>query len=224
MRTDTSRRSFVTAGLAMPVAGLATGSAPVASVTQNAAPQGMVAYRTLGKTGLRVSTVGFGCMITSDASVVERAVDMGITYFDTARLYQGGNNERMVGVVLKGKRDKVVLSTKSVSKTKAEALTDLDTSLKLLGTDHVDIWYMHGKDDPKDITDELFDAWETAKQQGKIRFIGLSTHQPNAVAGRVLQAGKHEVLLSVYNFAVGTGSAVISQIVNASSGKGFSLQ
>ncbi len=50
----------------------------------------------LGKTGLKVTSVGFGCMITSDASVIERAADIGITYFDTARVYQSGNNERMV--------------------------------------------------------------------------------------------------------------------------------
>ena len=57
-------------------------------------------YRTLGKTGLKVTTVGFGCMITSDPSVVQRAVELGITYFDTARGYQRGNNERMVGAAL----------------------------------------------------------------------------------------------------------------------------
>ena len=54
-------------------------------------------YRVLGKTGLKVTSVGFGCMITSDPSVIARALDMGITYFDTARGYQQGNNERMVG-------------------------------------------------------------------------------------------------------------------------------
>ena len=63
-----------------------------------------IEYRVLGKTGLKVTTVGFGCMITSDGSVIERAADMGITYFDTARVYQNGNNERMVGAALKNRR------------------------------------------------------------------------------------------------------------------------
>src|SRR5205085_5955099 len=96
-------------------------------------------YNPLGKTGLRVTTVGFGCMITSDGSVVERAADLGITYFDTARGYQGGNNERMVGAALKRKRKDIVLSTKTHAGNREEALRDLDTSLKELGTDFVDI-------------------------------------------------------------------------------------
>ena len=66
-------------------------------------------FRTLGKTGLRVSVLGFGCMTTSDPSVIEQAADAGINYFDTARGYQGGNNERMVGGALKSRRNKIVL-------------------------------------------------------------------------------------------------------------------
>ena len=56
---------------------------------------------TLGKTGMKITRLSFGCMTTSDQSVIERAADMGINYFDTARVYQGGNNERMVGAALK---------------------------------------------------------------------------------------------------------------------------
>jgi len=94
---------------------------------------------------LKVTTVGMGCMITSDGSVVERAADLGITYFDTARGYQSGNNERMVGAALKRKRKDITLATKSAAKTKEEALQELDTSLKTLGTDHVDIWFCTGR-------------------------------------------------------------------------------
>ena len=62
---------------------------------------------------MEVSEVAFGCMITSDQSVIERAADLGVNLFDTARGYQGGNNERLVGAALKGRRDKVYISTKS---------------------------------------------------------------------------------------------------------------
>jgi predicted aldo/keto reductase-like oxidoreductase len=163
-------------------------------------------YRTLGKTGLKVSTVGYGCMITSDSSVISRAVDMGITYFDTARGYQSGNNERMVGAALKGSRTKIVLSTKSESKTAAEAQAHLDTSLKELGTDYIDIWYMHARDTVEAIPDDQIAVWENAKKQGKIRHIGISTHNPAAIVDRVLAVGKFEVLLSTYNFTVGAGN------------------
>jgi hypothetical protein len=145
-------------------------------------------------------------MVTSDASVISRAVDMGITYFDTARVYSNGNNERMVGGALKGNRDKLVLSSKSVARTAAEARAHLDTSLKELGTDHLDIWYMHARDDAAAIPDELVAAWEDARKQGKIRHIGISTHKPNDIVNRVLEVGKFEVLLSTYNFAIGSAN------------------
>jgi predicted aldo/keto reductase-like oxidoreductase len=142
-------------------------------------------------------------MITSDSSVISRAVDLGITYFDTARGYQSGNNERMVGAALKGARDKIVLSSKSEAKTAPQAIAELDTSLKELGTDHLDIWYMHSRDTVAAIPDELVTVWENAKQQGKIRHIGISTHKPNDIVDRVLAVGKFEVLLSTYSFAIG---------------------
>ena len=70
-------------------------------------------YRIFGKTGLKVTSVGFGCMITSDPSVIAKAVDLGINYFDTARSYQHGNNERMVGAALGDRRKSVFVSSKS---------------------------------------------------------------------------------------------------------------
>jgi predicted aldo/keto reductase-like oxidoreductase len=209
MKPDSSRRNFLTAGLALPVAGMATtqsSQTPSPQAAKAAAPKPALAYRTLGKTGLKVTSVGFGCMITSDSSVISRAIDMGINYFDTARVYQSGNNERMVGACLKGSRNKVVLSSKSMARTRAEAMAHLETSLKELGTDHLDIWYMHSRDHAGAIPDELVATWEDARKQGKIRFIGVSTHNPNAIVDRVLQAGKFEVLLSTYNFAVGTAN------------------
>ena len=103
---DSSRRNFLLAGLACPPphrppARPRTTKAALRRPRFRRLPRGL-RYRTLGKTGLKVTAVGFGCMITSDASVIERAADIGITYFDTARVYQSGNNERMVGAALKG--------------------------------------------------------------------------------------------------------------------------
>jgi aryl-alcohol dehydrogenase-like predicted oxidoreductase len=130
-------------------------------------PKLELGYRVLGKTGLKVTSVGFGCMITSDPSVIERAADIGITYFDSARSYQNGNNERMVGAALKSKRTSITLSTKTGAKTKEEALKHIDTSLAELGTDHVDIWCLHGKSKPEDLTDELLDAQQMARRPAR---------------------------------------------------------
>ncbi|HTX39236.1 MAG TPA: aldo/keto reductase [Bryobacteraceae bacterium] len=206
MTRSASRRNFLAAGLTLPAA--ASASRYTDSPQQQTEPPTRPAapgfhYRILGKTGLKVTTIGFGCMITSDGSVVERAADLGITYFDTARGYQHGNNERMVGAALKKKRNDITLSTKTDGATKAEALADIDTSLKELGTDYVDIWYLHAKIRPEEITDELIDAQQTAKKAGKIRFAGVSTHSNQATMIPFLT--KHEnidVILTAYNFTM----------------------
>src|SRR5690242_5423617 len=176
-----SRRRFLAAGLTLPAAASASRTEEQAPPTpqRGSRPAAIVPafqYKTLGKTGLKVTTVGFGCMITSDQSVVERGADLGITYFDTARGYQGGNNERMVGAALKSKRKNIVLSTKTQARTKDEALLHIDTSLKELGTDYDDIWYLHARTSPSQVTDDLIEAQQIAKKAGKIRFAGVSTH------------------------------------------------
>lgn len=217
-----SRRTFLTVGLALPAVASATRSTdPGQQETPASASSGPVfQYRILGKTGLKVTTVGFGCMITSDGSVIERAADLGITYFDTARSYQQGNNERMVGAALKNKRKNITLSTKSGASTKADALTQLDTSLKELGTDHVDIWYLHGKSRPEEITDELIDAQQTARKAGKIRFAGVSTHSGQATLIPFLARDeKIDVILSAYNFTMDPAvTAAIEEAAKAGKG------
>ena len=203
MKTETSRRGFLAAGLALPAAGLSsTTSIPSAPalLLQQAGSKAAIQYRILGKTGLKVSTVGFGCMITSDPTVITKAVDMGITLFDTSRGYQGGQNERMVAAALGAKRKDIILTSKVDAKDKAGALAELATSLKELNTDHLDVWHLHGKNSPADISDDLLDAQRTAKQQGKIRFIGVSTHDLPAIVDRIIEA-KVDVVQPQYNFS-----------------------
>ncbi len=203
MKDETSRRNFLTAGLALPAAGLAsTTSGPLmpAALVQQATSSGAITYRTLGKTGLKVTTVGFGCMITSDAAVVARAADLGINYFDTSRNYQGGQNERMVAAALGARRKSVFLSSKTDGADKAGALAELETSLKELGTDYLDVWLIHLKDNPASISDDLVDALRTAKQQGKARFIGISTHRLPNVVDRVLET-KLDVVQPQFSFS-----------------------
>jgi len=205
VNSNSSRRNFLAAGLALPAAAKASRSA--ASGAGEPAPSAAAApgfrYRTLGKTGLRVTSVGYGCMITSDGSVIERAADLGITYFDTARGYSNGNNERMVGAALKRKRKDLVLSSKSHASTRDEALKDLDTSLKELGTDWLDIWCLHAKTRPSEVADELIEAQQMAKKAGKIRFAGVSTHsgQPELMPFLSKHA-KVDVILTSYNFTM----------------------
>jgi aryl-alcohol dehydrogenase-like predicted oxidoreductase len=215
MKMESSRRSFLAAGLALPVAGAAAESPTPAPAPQQAkghAPQ--LSYRTLGKTGMKVTSVGYGCMITSDSSVIARAVDMGINYFDTSRNYQNGQNERMVGAALGTNRENIFLSSKCDEKTGAGILAELDTSLKELNTDHLDVWYLHGLGSAAQITDDLVEAQRKAKQQGKVRFIGVSTHTLPAIVDRVIET-RLDVVLAQYNFtspeAYGAGLDKLSQ-------------
>jgi hypothetical protein len=202
MNSRASRRNFLAAGLALPSAALATPQRPQAPpAARPASPR--LAFRTLGKTGLKVTSLSFGCMTTSDSSVIERAADIGIVHFDTARSYQNGNNERMVGAAIKGKRPRIVLSSKSAGKTRQEAENDLNTSLRELGTDYLDIWYLHARNTPEDVTDELLDLQRAAKQAGKIRFAGVSTHfNMDQMLAHLVQRGRTDVVLTTYNFSM----------------------
>ncbi len=198
---ETSRRNFLLAGLALPAALDTVDFGPMSP--QNKEPVKLT-YRSLGKTGLKPTSVGFGCMITSDQSVVEKAADLGINYFDTARGYQNGNNERMVGAALKSKRKDLIISTKTMSRTKEEALQHIDMSLKELGTDYVDIWHLHMKNKPEDLADGLLEAQQIAKQAGKARFLGVSTHAfPDLLPTVLAKAPHFDVVLSMYNFTMG---------------------
>jgi hypothetical protein len=224
MKSNSSRRDFLCSGLALPVAGLASTVGFGKATIQSSSPPSLasapkLAYRAIGKTGLKVTSVGFGCMVTSDASVIERASDIGINYFDTARGYQHGNNERMVGAALKKKRKDLVLSSKSGARTKDAALSDLDTSLRELGTDFLDIWYLHSRDHTSDVFDELFEAQQIAKQQGKIRFAGLSTHNAKDMIPFLVKKGALDVVLTTYNFTMDKSmDALIEQASNAGMG------
>lgn len=209
MPIDASRRGFLGAGLGL-----------MAGQTVSAQTPAMP-FRTLGKTGLRVSVLGFGCMTTSDPSVIEQAADAGINYFDTARGYQGGNNERMVGGALKSRRNKIVLSSKSQARTPEQAWQHLETSLKELGTDHLDIWYMHARSKAEDVPDALLDVWDEAKKQGKIRFRGVSTHSNmTELIPWLVEKGRTDVVLTAYNF---TMDAKMDQVLADASAKGLGI-
>ncbi len=198
MEFDLSRRSFLQAGLGLPAASLISASRPDA-VTP--APAG-VAYRSLGKTGLKVSSVGSGVGILPDPAVIARAIDLGVNYFDTARGYGEGKSEQITGAALKGKRDKVVLATKTDARTKADVLKDMDDRLKALWMDYVDIWHLHSRIRGYNY-DEAVEACELLKKQGKARFIGVSAHDINAVVDTILKFGKFDVVQTTYSYAIG---------------------
>lgn len=197
MNPRSTRRTFLAGGLGLAAA------YPAQSKPTTASPE--LRHRVLGKTGLKVTTVGFGCMITSDVSVIKRAADIGINHFDTARVYMGGNNERLVGEALKDHRKRVYIASKVLKRDPRLAAADLDTSLQELGTDYLDIWYLHDIRKPADLVPELIQVQQDAVRAGKVRFAGFSVHMNHReVIPAALATGKFDVLLTTYNFALGT--------------------
>ena len=191
-----SRREFLQAGLALPAAGLVSSSLDSAF---QAPPQAV--YRTLGKTGLKVTGVGYGIGFKPVPEVVARAIDMGINYYDTSRDY--GDSEEIFSKVIKGKRDKIHIATKSGRKTKADILEDMDTSLKMLGTDYVDIWHLHARDTPAAIPDDALEAMVQCKKSGKARFLGFSCHDPNNMVDFLINSKVFDVMQTTYSFPIG---------------------
>ncbi len=114
-------------------------------------------------------------MITSDPSVIARAADLGVNYFDTARDYQQGNNERLVAAGLGARRKQVIISTKSSfilageshAPSKEKLQRDLETSLRELNTDYIDIWFLHAKSSPDEIPDEMIEVQQLAKSRAR---------------------------------------------------------
>jgi predicted aldo/keto reductase-like oxidoreductase len=198
MGINQSRRRFLKAGLTLPAAGivLTTG---IKSMSQEP-PR--VVYRTLGKTGLQVSGVGYGIGFVPVPEVVSRALDMGINYFDTARVY--GDSEKIFSEIIKGRdRNRIIIASKSSSRRKADILNDLDTSLKTLATDYVDIWHLHGRDTPASIPDEALKAMQECKKSGKARFVGISCHDPNGIVDFLLETKTFDVMQTTYSFPIG---------------------
>jgi aryl-alcohol dehydrogenase-like predicted oxidoreductase len=163
-------------------------------------------FRTLGKTGLKVTAVSMGVMNCSDPAVLRRALDLGINFYDTAHVYMGGRNEEMVGKAFRGKRDKVLIQTKIVMhSTEKENRKALETSLKRLQTDHVDVLLAHSLKTRADVSrPAIVEFLQAAKKEGKARFTGFSSHTDMAaLLNEAAKTNIHDVALVSYNFTHG---------------------
>ncbi|MGD0663148.1 MAG: aldo/keto reductase, partial [Syntrophorhabdales bacterium] len=175
-----NRRDFLKIGVTGAAASLAFGGLVGLAGAETTEP---LAYRTLGRTGLKVTTLSFGAMLTPEYEVIRAGLDMGINYVDTARRYLNGRSEGIVGRAINGIRDKVYIATKTKpdSNTADAIIKDVETSLELLGTDHIDVIQLHNLDEPKRaFIPEVREAYLKLRKEGKVRFFGVTTHTNQA--------------------------------------------
>jgi len=149
-----------------------------------------VQTRELGRSGLSVSAIGLGCMPMSSfygpadavgaVATLEEAVDLGITFWDTAEVYGGGGNEELIRPVLRRRRENVVIATKfgfapdrSLDGSPENARRAIDGCLSRLGVDTIDLWYLH-RVDPQVPIEETVGAMADSVAEGKARYLGLS--------------------------------------------------
>jgi len=173
------------------------------------------AYRPLGKTGIKLPVINMGVMNTNDPSLVKVALDSGMVMLDTAQTYQRGQNEGMIGEVLKARsRDAFVLATKArlpsdqktglytEEATEGAFLKKVDVSLKNLGLDYVDIYYHHNVWKRESaLYEPILKALEKVKKEGKARFVGITTHmnEPEVIQAAI-DSKVYDVVLTSYNF------------------------
>lgn len=160
----------------------------------------------LGRTGLEVTRLGIGGAYAKTPEAYRRALDCGVNYLDTARVYRDGEDERVVGEAIKGRRQEIVLATKSDKRDAAGAREDLETSLRLLGTDYVDIWQIHYLNKAEEREEVLgpggaMEAALKAQEQGLVRFIGVTGHDWTEVA-KAVATGLFDTVLCWYNCAM----------------------
>lgn len=208
------RRTFFRSGLAGAAGITLIGNRAIAGIGK--VDEGEVVYRTLGKTGIRLPVVSFGVMRSDNSSLVRAAYEGGMKLFDTAHGYMNGRNEEMLGGFFSTvPRDSFIVATKvkpagvdsrtglpSKDTTAGSFLSMFNLSLSRLKLDYVDILYMHSAESVEIVRHkETVKAMLELKKQGKVRFIGISTHKNEPlVINTMAEDGIWDVVLTSYNY------------------------
>jgi predicted aldo/keto reductase-like oxidoreductase len=223
------RREFV-AGAAGAGATLSLFPAGLAGLERET-PAGGLERRTLGRTGEKLSFIGFGGVVVMNVSAeeasrsVRRAIEAGINYFDVAPTY--GNAEDRLGPALEPFRKDVFLACKTQERTKKGALAELDRSLKKLRTDHLDLYQHHAVTKTKDVETILgpggaMEGFEEAREAGKVRFLGFSAHSVEAALA-LLEGFDFDTILFPVNYATWNAGHFGSQVLEQAKAKGAGI-
>ncbi len=168
-------------------------------------------YRKLGNSDLMISEIGFGCMslkppVENIQSLIERAIEHGINFFDTADLYDKGANESWLGKALGARRKEVMIASKVGNQWRPDGSGwdwnpraayirhAIDESLRRLNTDYIDLYQLHGGTMEDDM-EEIVDCFESLQAAGKIRYFGISSIRPAVVEKYALQKKISSVMM-----------------------------
>jgi len=217
-----SRRHFLKKGIAG-MAGISIlptlGKARSPKKTEDTEQRSRIVYRRLGRVGVDVPVVSYGCGATNNPNLVQAGLDAGMIHLDTANSYDGGGNETMLGALLKDRpRDSFVIATKlgvpqdmrtglipknvTASELKSNLQKLMDDSLKRLQLDYVDILYLHGIGKPELVAEKMVkEIILEFKKQGKTKHLGVSVHRNEpAVINAVVDEKIYDAVLTSYNF------------------------
>jgi predicted aldo/keto reductase-like oxidoreductase len=223
------RRDFV-AGAAGAGAALALFPAGLVGLEREKAGEGLE-RRALGKTGEKLSFIGFGGVVVTNVTAeeasrsVRHAIDAGINYFDVAPTY--GNAEDMLGPALEPYRKDVFLACKTQERKKEGALAELDRSLTKLRTDHFDLYQHHAVTKRADVETILgpggaMEGFEAAKKAGKVRFLGFSAHSVEA-AMALMDGYDFDTILFPFNYATWNAGDFGPQVMARAKEKGMGI-
>jgi len=165
-----------------------------------------ISTTALGRTGLQVTRFGVGGAYCESVEGYRAALDCGVNYVDTARAYRDGKDEAVIGQAIEGRRDDLVVATKTLQRDAAGARRDLETSLRLLNTDYIDIYQLHHLNTQEERDRALgpggaLEAVQKAREEGLVRFIGVTGHDWVEIQ-KAVATGLFDTVLCWYNCAM----------------------
>jgi uncharacterized protein len=214
---NSSRRTFLKSGGAITAAAFGSAALPqIASAASRPSTRAQAAAmptRNLGKTGYKVGIFSLGGQASLEKAhnediavpIIERALDVGVNYIDTSSIYGGPErwSEQYVGKVMKHRRGEAFLATKTKERTREGSMRMLETSLKLLQTDHIDLWQLHDIGTMTDINeifakDGAMEALLAAREQKIVRYLGITGHyRPDALMEAIHRYAFDTILMAV---------------------------
>ena len=184
----------------------------------------------LGRTDLEITRFGIGGAYCESADGYRTALDCGVNYVDTARSYRDGEDEKVIGKAIQGRRHSLVIASKTAKRDAKGARRELETSLRELKTDYLDLWQIHSVTSTEDL-EKIFapggaiEAFEAAKKAGKCRFIGFTGHHDPAAHLKMLELyDKYDTILMPLNPADPSYLSFERQVLPKAVARGMGIQ